>query len=287
LGLEIDVPPTKPTMGIQKIYYALTVLFIFFFSFSPNTFGQEVGDTQNGLASWYGSKYHGKRTSSGQVYNRHKLTAAHNGLPLGTTVKVTNTANGESVVVYINDRGPFRGARIIDLSEAAARKIDYHKEGLAKVTVEVLELPEEFLASRAKSQKPVLEPEVKEEVIASAATPVATPSSSKTDIASSEGPVMKPVVVPAVTPQPMYVVQAGAYSSVSNAEAQVEKLRRMYQKMPIALVEETVNGKKVHRILAGKFVSKTIAEQARKDLGKRGFNGLVRQVAEPTAVATL
>lgn len=275
-------------MGIQKIYYALTVLFIFFFSFAPTAFGQEVGDTQNGLASWYGSKYHGKKTSSGQVYNRHKLTAAHNGLPLGTKVKVTNTANGESVVVYINDRGPFRGARIIDLSEAAARKIDYRQQGLAKVTVEVLELPEAFLASRAKSQKPVMEPEAKEEVIASAATTVATASSaSSSAVAPAQGPVIKPVVVPAVTPQPVYVVQAGAYGNVANAEAQVEKLRRMYQKMPIALVEETVNGQKVHRILAGRFVSKTTAEQARKDLGKKGFNGLVRQMAEPTAVATL
>ncbi|MBC3540583.1 septal ring lytic transglycosylase RlpA family protein [Rufibacter sediminis] len=290
-------------MGIQKIYYALTVLFIFSFGFAPIASGQEVGDTQNGVASWYGAQYHGKRTSSGEVYNRHKLTAAHNELPLGSKVKVTNVATGESVIVKINDRGPFRGARIIDLSEAAARKIHYRKHGLAEVTVEVVDLPDAFLASRAKA-KAAAEAEQAEKTATALATPAIeaapeTPSAS-TVVTEQAGPVVNPTETPAGTPTAsviapvtptlsqthLFVIQAGAYGNLSNAQAQVEKMRRMYQKMPIALVEETVNGQKVHRILAGRFVTKATAEQARKDLGKKGIQGLVRTMAEPAALAS-
>ncbi|WP_205503574.1 septal ring lytic transglycosylase RlpA family protein [Rufibacter psychrotolerans] len=275
-------------MGKLKIYNALTVLFIFFISFAPAAFGQEVGDKQNGLASWYGAKYHGRPTSSGEIYNRHKLTAAHNELPLGSKVKVTNLATGESVVVRINDRGPFRGARIIDLSEAAARKIHYRKDGLADVTVEVVELPEAFLASRAKARA---EQAAKEEALAlakaeaikeAAETPKATaPPTPATATATNPTPI-----TPSLAQTQVYVVQAGAFGNLAYATAQVEKLRKLYQKMPIVLVEETVNGQKVHRILAGRFVSKTTAEQARQDLGKKGFQGLVRVAVEPAPLAS-
>ncbi|WP_062543637.1 septal ring lytic transglycosylase RlpA family protein [Rufibacter tibetensis] len=279
-------------MGIQKIYYALTVLIISFFGFAPLASGQEIGDKQNGLASWYGVQYHGRPTSSGEIYNRHKLTAAHNELPLGTRVKVTNKATGKSVVVKINDRGPFRGARIIDLSEAAAKKLSYRKEGLADVTVEVLDLPEAFLAKQAKSKE--LEP--KQIILAADIAPAPTPATLPTAVpASSVSPskasATASVSIPA-SPTPTlrlpeeFVIQAGAYSNLVNAQAQLEKLRRIYQKMPMMLVEEKVNGQKVHRILAGRFVSKATAEQARQDLVKKGFQGLVKKAPEPVTLAT-
>nr|WP_277621102.1 septal ring lytic transglycosylase RlpA family protein [Thermus arciformis] len=78
---------------------------------------------QEGLAVWYGPGFHGKRTASGEVYDMHALTAAHPSLPFGTRVRVTNLKNGKSVVVRINDRGPFGGRYIIDLSYAAAKAI--------------------------------------------------------------------------------------------------------------------------------------------------------------------
>ncbi|MFB9863220.1 septal ring lytic transglycosylase RlpA family protein [Rufibacter immobilis] len=273
-------------MGIQKICYALTVLIISFFSFAPIATGQDVGDKQSGLASWYGVKYHGRPTSSGEIYNRHKLTAAHNQLPLGSKVRVTNVATGQSVVVRINDRGPFRGARIIDLSEAAARKIKYRRNGLAEVVVEVIELPEAFLASRAKAEKAAAEEEKEALALANAQatdTPVETPLVKP--VVTENAAVVAPAV-PAALQQKAFVVQAGSFGSLSNAEAQVEKLRSMYEKMPIALVEETINGRRVHRILAGRFVSKATAEQARQDLAKRGITGLVREMAEPAALAS-
>jgi len=91
-----------------------------------------------GLASWYGKGFHGKKTASGQVYDMYKLSAAHRTLPFGTRVKVTNISNNRQVVVTINDRGPRKRGRIIDLSREAARRLDMIKKGVAKVKIEVL-----------------------------------------------------------------------------------------------------------------------------------------------------
>lgn len=93
---------------------------------------------QTGLASWYGPDFHGKATSNKEIYNMYDLTAAHNTLPFGTQVMVTNLDNGKSVVVRINDRGPFVKNRLIDLSFAAARVLGMVGTGTAPVKVEVL-----------------------------------------------------------------------------------------------------------------------------------------------------
>ena len=97
-----------------------------------------VGDTFRGIASWYGPDFHGKLTSNGETYNMWQMTAAHKTLPMNTIVRVTNRRNGKSAVVRINDRGPFVSTRIIDLSKAAANKIDMIATGTAPVTLEVL-----------------------------------------------------------------------------------------------------------------------------------------------------
>ena len=102
--------------------------------------GVEIANTQiySGQASWYGPGFHGRRTANGEVFNSNELTAAHRSLPFGTKVRVTNMNNGRSVVVRINDRGPFSGGRIIDLSAGAARSINMINSGVAPVQVEVL-----------------------------------------------------------------------------------------------------------------------------------------------------
>jgi rare lipoprotein A len=92
----------------------------------------------NGTASWYGPRFHGKKTASGEIYNQHKLTAAHKTLPLGTKARVTNLENGSTVEVEINDRGPFIDGRIIDLSRAAAGALGFVELGTAPVQVEVV-----------------------------------------------------------------------------------------------------------------------------------------------------
>ena len=98
---------------------------------------------ETGMASWYGNPYHGRATASGEIYDMNALTAAHQRLPLGTVVKVTNLENKKSVVVTINDRGPFKRNRILDLSYAAAQAIGLVGPGSAKVRIEVVEWGEE------------------------------------------------------------------------------------------------------------------------------------------------
>ncbi|MFQ5850516.1 MAG: septal ring lytic transglycosylase RlpA family protein [Candidatus Binatia bacterium] len=102
----------------------------------PQVEGEEVG-----IASWYGPKFHGRRTSSGEVFDMHQLTAAHRALPLGTRVEVINLENGRSIQVRVNDRGPFVAGRIIDLSYAAARALDMVERGLAQVRIRPLHVP--------------------------------------------------------------------------------------------------------------------------------------------------
>jgi rare lipoprotein A len=97
---------------------------------------------QVGIASWYGEPFHGRRTSSGEIYDMYKLTAAHLTLPFGTIVLVTDLETGKSVVVRINDCGPYVEGRIIDLSFAAAEKLGIVTKGIAKVGLKVLKYPE-------------------------------------------------------------------------------------------------------------------------------------------------
>lgn len=98
-----------------------------------------AGYRERGVASWYGRKFHGRPTSSGETYDMHRMTAAHKSLPLPTNVRVTNLANGRSVVVRVNDRGPFVKNRLIDLSYAAARELDMIGAGTALVEVEAID----------------------------------------------------------------------------------------------------------------------------------------------------
>ncbi len=98
-------------------------------------------ETETGRASWYGPPYHNRVGSNGEIYNMHAMTAAHRTLPLGSIVRVTNLKTGHSALVRITDRGPFIPGRILDLSQAAARKVDVIQPGVAEVRVEVMETP--------------------------------------------------------------------------------------------------------------------------------------------------
>jgi rare lipoprotein A len=105
------------------------------------------GFRQKGIASWYGKKFHGRKTSNGEIYNMYAMTGAHKTLPLGTYVRVHNLRNGQEVVVRINDRGPFVDGRIVDLSYSAAKKIGLVGPGTAPVTLVALGVPQETISS--------------------------------------------------------------------------------------------------------------------------------------------
>ena len=102
------------------------------------THPEAVVSVHRGIASWYGGRHHGRGTSSGERYHKRALTAAHRSFPMNTRVRVTNQRNGRSVIVRINDRGPFVRGRIIDVSEAAAEQLEMKRAGVVPVKVERL-----------------------------------------------------------------------------------------------------------------------------------------------------
>jgi rare lipoprotein A len=109
---------------------------------------------QTGKASWYGNWHHGKKTASGEKFDKNDLSAAHRTLPLGTEARVTNLENGKSVDVMVNDRGPYKQGRVIDLSEAAAKQLDIKDKGVAEVKIEVVEeTPQNSTVSTANVTK--------------------------------------------------------------------------------------------------------------------------------------
>ncbi|MBM4223569.1 MAG: septal ring lytic transglycosylase RlpA family protein [Gammaproteobacteria bacterium] len=154
------------------------------------------GHIERGTASWYGPGFHAERTSSGETYDMYAMTAAHKTLPIPVYVRVTNLENGRAVVVRVNDRGPFVGDRIIDLSYTAAHKLDMVRKGTAQVEIRVIEAGDE------PPPGPVV-------VTAAAAAPAAASSSSAADIGVSSR-----------------YLQTGSFVARENAEAMVDVLAR-------------------------------------------------------------
>ncbi|MDX9800888.1 MAG: septal ring lytic transglycosylase RlpA family protein [Spirochaetia bacterium] len=115
---------------MKKLFLPVIMIFIVSLSLSAG---------QSGYASWYGGKFHGRKTANGEVFDTYKYTAAHKTLPFDTVLKVINLDNGKSTIVRINDRGPFIENRIIDLSFAAAREIGMIESGVARVSIEIVE----------------------------------------------------------------------------------------------------------------------------------------------------
>ena len=184
------------------------------------------GHVERGLASWYGPGFHAERTSSGEPYDMYAMTAAHKTLPIPCFVRVTNLENGRSVVVRVNDRGPFVGDRIIDLSYTAAWKLDMLRVGTAKVEIRVLE------PGRRAPPPPVV----------AAAMPAA--------------PVAAPIAAPAAGGGRL--LQVGAFGSRANADALVSRL----QASGIggaSVSEASVGGRTVFRVRVGPVAD---AEQA-------------------------
>ncbi len=117
-------------------FFTIFLFVVFCFSCFKQGYAQK---NETGLASYYNDKLQGRQTASGEVYDSIKMTAAHRSLPFKTNIKVTNLDNKKSVIVIVNDRGPFVEERILDLSKAAAKKLGFIEKGLEKVQIEVLE----------------------------------------------------------------------------------------------------------------------------------------------------
>jgi rare lipoprotein A len=156
---------------------------------------------ERGIASWYGKRYHGKKTSIGEYYDMYSMTGAHTTLPIPCYVRVTNTENGKSVIVRINDRGPFKKDRVIDLSFAAAYKLRLSDKGSGPVEVELID-PRQF--SALKKTPDVITEKIKEKEV--------TPREIKTE--------------EAIANEPLYI-QAGAFKNEKNADLLLKQLTDM------------------------------------------------------------
>jgi rare lipoprotein A len=139
-------PRTRPGLALVALFVSLMWFMTGWASppRSANGGASEKGSSESpanldGIASYYGKEHHGKKTANGETFDMFKLTAAHRSLPFGTQVRVTNLSNQRSVIVRINDRGPYYQGRIIDLSQAAAERLEMIKSGITQVKVEVLD----------------------------------------------------------------------------------------------------------------------------------------------------
>jgi rare lipoprotein A len=222
---------------------------------------------QRGLASWYGRKFQGQKTASGEPYDMFKMTAAHKTLPIPSYAKVTNLANGKSVVVRINDRGPFHTNRIIDLSYAAAVKIGIAAKGSGMVEVErVFEPPKE--EARAGAPAMPAQGEGPQAGTPSASSP--SPALSQAVAAAAEPPAFATVRTPLVDAQEGGVwIQLGAFSSPEAANAFRDKAARSLTWILEPIQVEQRDG--LSRVRLGPYRNRAeadaIAQKVRDSLG--------------------
>lgn len=209
---------------------------------------EDYSYSEVGISSWYGKDFHAKRTANGEKYDMNALTAAHRTLPLPSIVKVTNLENGRSLVLRVNDRGPYAKNRIIDVSRRAAQLLGFYTQGTTKVRVEVMEKESKALKA-ALTGEPVEEDVYQVQEIA----PVITSANETGGISYSKG---------------SYFVQAGSFSLESGA-----------QNMAAQLGEESniyytnVNGQNFYRVRIGPFSDEQSANVMLNKIQNKGIYG--------------
>jgi rare lipoprotein A len=216
-----------------------------------------VGYVERGVASWYGPGFHKVRTSTGEPYDMYAMTAAHKTLPLPAYVRVTNLQNGLSIVVRVNDRGPFVGNRIIDLSYTAASKLGMLRNGTAMVEVRSLEPVSANTPLVAQGTPPAATPNAAPTAAPLTATPLTaaaeTPPPAAAPVDSSPPGSAPDGAAGAVSTVPVpraLFIQAGAFSDPKNAERLMEKLRGGgYGKVFVR--DNEIAGRKMYRVRIG------------------------------------
>ena len=228
--------------------------------------------SETGIASWYGPGFHGKDTANGETYDQNDLTAAHRTLPMPSAVRVTNLENGRSIVLRINDRGPFARGRIIDVSRRGAQLLGFEKNGVAKVRVDILPDESRQLKTAAinGSSRQIQVAASPREAVASAPLPAPTqpgvretrPAATPTPVRTTSLPppvepvLSKEVEVLPVSPTGIYV-QAGAFSSLENALRMRDQLFNMG---PTQISRFTVSGTEIYRVRIGPLQTVEVAD---------------------------
>ena len=212
---------------------------------------------ETGTASWYGKDFHAKYTANGEIYDMNTLTAAHRTLPLPSIVRVTNLENGRSLVLRVNDRGPYAKNRIIDVSKRAAQLLGFQTQGTAKVRVDLLE-------DESKELKAAL---LNEPMPTRYETPKTTPVYTQNiNVPKKQIEVFK-VSEPQIAYNPQtngkqYFVQAGAFSKSESANSLSKKLTQFGN---VKIAEADVNGKRFYRVRLGPY---SFEEEAKVALAK-------------------
>jgi rare lipoprotein A len=203
-----------------------------------------TSQTSEGIATYYDDKFEGQPTANGEIFSQNKLTAAHRTLAFGTVAKVTNLQNKKSVIVTINDRGPFVDSRLIDLSRSAATSLGFIEQGMARVRVDVLQAGESDKST--KNEPTEMAKSVKEN------DNVHFPNEYyELDIKFA-----KPVG---------FAIQVGSFTELSNLMRMAQELRRVYGKNLLVQVTD-LNNRKVHRLMVGPFPDRDSAEKLQRSL---------------------
>lgn len=220
--------PSKPYTVFDKTYTPIT-------DYRPFI--------QRGVGSWYGKKFHGQRTASGEIYDMYKMTAAHPILPIPSYVRVTNIKNNKQVIVRINDRGPFLASRIIDLSYTAAYKLGYINDGSAELQVERL-LPEEIARMTAESGTQQATNATEDDAISRLSA-----NANATKV-GQEGTG--------------FYLQLGAYAQAQNAQLALEGIKSTWPAdLPLPSV---IQNQGLYRLHSGPFTSREEASKAARQL---------------------
>ena len=234
----------------------------------------EPGYEQTGTASWYGPQFHGRRTASGEAFDETALTAAHPTLPIPSLVQVTNLENGREVIVRVNDRGPFVGERLIDLSRGAAQVLGFETAGHARVHVRYLgPAPRRVNAdgspapASAPSSAPMQPATVEEEGPTSLLPP--SSASPETELAGAPVENVRPVASYAAPGAGGYYLQVGAFSDLANAHRVRDAVGAAG---PVVVdVRHSASGGELFRVRVGPWNSAEEAEAARRQLAALGY----------------
>lgn len=222
---------------------------------------------KQGVASWYGKRYHGKKTSTGEIYDMYAMSGAHTILPIPSYAKVTNPANGRSVIVRINDRGPFKHDRLIDLSYAAAYKLRLIGQGSGLVEVETIDTSAEAMKKMSSNQPSAASVEAPQ-VKPTAVTQSSIAASAAISTASvNSAPAVTPANTSIGTSNTQYYVQTGAFRSESNGELLQKKIQGLDLAENVGVANVYNNG--FYRVRLGPYPSKKEADTSASNIRKQ------------------
>ena len=223
-----------------------------------------------GIASWYGTDFHGKATANGETYDMNALSAAHQTLPMPSSVRVTNLENGRTLVLRVNDRGPFVHGRIIDVSRRASQLLGFHKQGTAKVRVAVLQSGgKRFIADKpttTEEEKKLVSAVPRDDVTSQALPPPSGVAQAPEPVATSITPQVAQEKARVTT---MYV-QAGAFSIRENADRLRDALAPLG---PTTISRVTIKGEVFHRVRLGPLSTVNDADATLAQVLDSGYPG--------------